>query len=454
MEGKPNSNKSYIESLLFYSAAQSNILPITSACNVRCIFCSHHQNPPEVESYRIPPLGMDQVRQAVEFLDESKPVVIGESTTRIMEGEPLTHPRCMEILREIRRKLPNTPIQLTTNGTLINRSAAEEFTALSPFSINLSLNSSSCWGRKKIMNDRLAEQAIKSAELLKEYHIPFHGSIVAMPHITGWQDLVDTIFYLEQCSAKTVRVFLPGYTKYAPPELCFNRKLWEQLRGCVEDLRRKVSLPITVEPERLENLKAEVLGVIAGTTAQRDGIKPGDVILSVSGREVLSRVHAFNMVLEAEKPVLEVKRGEEIITIKINKKAWETSGLVMSYDINPGTIQKFEMAARRCRGSNILVLCSELAYPVLKTAVEKLYTGNSSIYLQAVKSVFFGGNIMAAGLLTVEDFNAVVEKKFPDKSKYQLILLPSAAFDMRGRDLTGKSYLELQEKWGIPVDII
>nr|WP_238480838.1 DUF512 domain-containing protein [Desulforadius tongensis] len=444
--------------MLFDSARRSNILPITSTCNVRCVFCSHHQNPPGIESYRIPPLTMDQVHQALALMDGGKPVVIGESVTKIMEGEPLTHPRCIEILQEIRRALPQTPIQLTTNGTLLDRRVVETFTTLAPFSINLSLNSSSnsssCSGRTKLMQDKFAERAIKSAVLLKEYNIPFHGSVVAMPHITGWQDLTETILYLDRHDAKSVRVFLPGFTRLAPARLQFDFKMWDELRRHVDQLRTRVSVPITCEPERLIDLNAKVAGVIKNTPSYRAGIKPGDIILAVNGEEVLSRVHAFHMVLAAENPVLKIKRDQNVMDMKLKKQARESSGLVMAYDVHPDTVLDMEMAARRHRSRRVLVLCSRLAYPVLKRAVEKLYDGDCSFHIQPVKNRYFGGNIMAAGLLVVDDFDAALKRMNFNNSYYRVVLLPAVAFDIRGRDLTGKSYLELEQRWNTAVELV
>lgn len=118
--GEINGKKTdgYIESLILRGASEGNILPLTSACNVRCIFCSHRQNPPGVEAYRIPPQGRSEVERILPFMDPERPVVIGESATRIIEGEPFTHPAILEILELIRANLPGATIQITTNGSL------------------------------------------------------------------------------------------------------------------------------------------------------------------------------------------------------------------------------------------------------------------------------------------------------------------------------------------------
>lgn len=448
-----NNEKSYIESLIYYSAQQANILPITSVCNVRCVFCSHRQNPPGVKSYRIPPLTIQQIRQTIEFMDAEKPVVIGESVTKIMEGEPLTHPDFLTIMAEIRKLLPKTPIQVTTNGNLLTTQMATALREFAPISVNLSLNSATKDTRTKIMGDRLARQGIAAAEVLHQYNIPYHGSIVAMPHITGWHDLEQTIIYLARYGAQTVRVFLPGYSKLAPLELHFDPSLWDELRAKVAQLRKRVAIPITCEPEKITDLNAEVLGVIKDSAAQRGGVKAGDTIIAVSGQQVFSRVHCFNLVLAASNPLLTVVRAGQTLSLGLEKQCQAPSGLVMAYDINPEVVQDMELAIRRHRARHVLALCSPLAETLLQVALQGFYTGETTIHLHSVPSTFFAGSIMAAGLLVVEDF-ATAYQQLADAPTYDLVLLPKVAFDQRGRDLTGQSYLDLEQKWQRPVELV
>lgn len=107
--------------LLYKTVQDNNILPITTICNVRCAFCSHHQNPPEVQAIAIPHLDFDLILDLLDYLDGSRKIIIGESTSLIMEGEPFTHPAFFETLEAIRHKFPQTPIQVTTNGHLADR---------------------------------------------------------------------------------------------------------------------------------------------------------------------------------------------------------------------------------------------------------------------------------------------------------------------------------------------
>ncbi len=42
------------EYLIFHTAMESNILPITSVCDTKCIFCSHKDNPTDIRVISIP----------------------------------------------------------------------------------------------------------------------------------------------------------------------------------------------------------------------------------------------------------------------------------------------------------------------------------------------------------------------------------------------------------------
>jgi len=448
-----NKNTPYVESLILNAAHEGNILPLTSSCNALCIFCSHRQNFAGVEVYRIASRSRVEVERALTFMNPARPVVIGESATRIIEGEPFTHPSLIEILQLIRAKFPGTTIQITTNGSLLGKEVVEILRRLGRIVVNLSINSATETGRALLMGDINASQSIKSPVLLKEYGIPFHGSIVAMPHLVGWWDLNKTIKWLSMHGAQTIRIFLPGFSKQAPPALRFEPVLWDELYLFIARLREEVPTPLTCEPPDIRNLQPWVTGVIAGSPADRAGIRAGDLIVDINKTPALTRVHAFNKVLRMSSPEITLKRKDIQITARIHKKPGEQSGLVMDYDIDPALIREMTRVVRQQRASKVLILTSELADPIIKMALERFWGDTAEVQVTAARNRFFGGSIKAAGLLTVEDFAVALEEHFQDKSKWQpqLVLLPGLAFDRRGRDLTGRSYLELEDRFGVPV---
>ncbi|WP_227764708.1 DUF512 domain-containing protein [Zhaonella formicivorans] len=441
------------EHFILFAARQHNILTITSKCNVHCIFCSHRQNPPGVTTYYVEELSLEQVKEYAEYLDGTRKIIIGESATKISEGEPFTHPEIIPVLQYLRRRFPRTPLQLTTNGSLLTPEIIAELVKLSPVELYLSLNSVSRQGRLKLMADRRGPgQGL--LKMLAEAGLAFHGSLVAMPWIVGWEDLHDTVLALDRSGAKTIRIFLPGYTRLAPAGLRFPPGLWEQLSEFVVKHKQQISTPLTLEPPHLADLNPEVGGVIKGSPAAEAGLWPGDVILAINNEPPFSRVDAFHKLLAAGKAEIHVRRGKEQFALTLIKNNNEPSGLVMEYDLSREEAETIIQNVRKAGAGSPLLLASQAGYRVVKESLQKI-APEAGVEVQQAANDFFGGSIITAGLLTVEDFQKHWLKMGTEaKNKYDLLVLPAKAFDHRGQDLTGRSYWELQELTGIPVIII
>lgn len=446
----------YTETFILNGAAEANILPVTSQCNISCVFCSHSQNPPGVMVSRIKPCTLEEIREVLPFIDPGRPVVIGESASRIIEGEPLTHPAIREILRLIRNAFPRTTLQITTNGSLLDEKMVDFLSRLGDVVVYLSLNSATERGRALLTGDVDPRRSIKSAGFLKRYGVPYHGSMVTMPHLVGWADLEETVMYLGEQGAQTIRLFLPGYTRLAPPALCFGQLLREEIDHFVSQLRGKTAVPLTVEPPLIDNLEPVIAGVIAGSPAALAGARAGDVIQTVNRLPALTRVEAFRSALKSEHPEITVSRGNNIYTLKFEKKSGQRSGLVMDYDIDPVLIEEIGLLCRRHAVQEALALTSELAAAVISLGLKRFLKEEVEVKTAPVKNCFFGGSIGAAGLLTVSDFKLSLAGYLGKNSgkKPGLVLLPGLAFDSRGRDLTGSSYLELERDYKVKVEIL
>ncbi len=430
-----------------------NILPLTSSCNVRCRFCSHFQNPPGVESWSLPAISLDLAEEAIELINPGKPVVIGESVTKIMEGEPLVHPFFDIILQQINSRYPGIEIRLTTNGNLLDKKKIDFLSSLDNLVVTLSINSANVEKRRHLMNDSLAETAVLSPVLLQEACIPYHGSIVAMPQITGWDDLSDTIEYLDRHGASTIRVFSPGYTRYSSPELKVSKDFRERLSNFIDHMRQRVAAPVTLEPPLIDDLNAGVAGVMRDSPASKCGMKPGDIITAVNGDCVVSRVDAFRRILKSKDPIIEYRRQGDIYINKLSKEKNSPSGLVFDYDFDPVIINKIFAAIRREKASKTLLLASEMGYPAIKLALDKMCNDHDKegVLVVPVKNRFFGGSIGCAGLLTVTDFMGALERY---GSGADLAILPGRAFDASGRDITGRSYLDLKQDNGPMIKLL
>ncbi|HHY92852.1 MAG TPA: DUF512 domain-containing protein, partial [Firmicutes bacterium] len=393
-------------------------------------------NPPGLETYALPHQSLAAVKQRASFLDPTKPIVIGESVTRILEGEPLLNPEFLTILTWLRQRFPTTPLAITTNGTRLTAEVVAQLAALQPLRVTLSLNSASERGRRFLMADPHPAVALAAPARLQAAGLPFTGSVVALPHVVGWADVEETVRYLARAGAETVRVFLPGYTRLAPPELRLPPGLWEELRGRAGDWQEELVTPVLVEPPGLADLRAVIHGVLPGWPAAAAGLRPGDRIVRIGGEDVFSRVDAFQRLQVGGSVTLQVEAGGKTRLVTVNKEPGARSGLVFDYDLDPAAWEGFSRLLRRERPQRVVVATSELAAPLVQAAVERESLPGTLTVL-AVPNRFLGGNIGCAGLLTVADFRAALDQVAAD-----LVVLPSIAFDQRGRDLRGELYLE------------
>jgi len=432
--------------LLLEAASKDNILVLTSNCSTACVFCSHLQNPVDVDAYYVDKLSREQIDILIEFLDESGKIVIGESATRICEGEPFLREDIIEILQSIRLKYRETAIQVTTSGIHLNEAILTGLKRIGGIELNISLNSSSAQGREKLYRGKAHISAVAAVRKLKDYDISFSGSIVAMPHLVGWEDMRETILFLGRNGASAIRVFMPGFTRFTkgvlPPE-----DIMSSLQEFIADPESSVDVPVIIEPSGIKDTHAEVLGVLRNSPAWDSGMIKGDRILRINGRKALSRVDAFWRIFKAGSPELEVLRNGEPVHIVIDKRAKTPSGLVFNYDIHPDTIKGIEKGILRSKGARCLILTSELAFDLLTGCIPQ----RQDLSIEAVRNRYFGGNIMCAGLLTLSDIEAHMNET---EQLPQVLLLPGIMFDASGRDLLGRHFKEIEEGLGIKTEVI
>lgn len=437
------------------SSLADNILPVTSVCNVSCIFCSHRQNPPGIESFFLPPLAWEEIVDLVTYLSPERKVVIGESTTRIMEGEPFTHPRMLEILQLIRQRLPSTPIQITTNGTLLTKVIIQELKRLEPLEIIISLNSACPANRAVLMGANGSAKAIQAVEFMAQEGLAFHGSMVPLPWLTGWEDLDNTLDYLDKFQARTNRIFLPGFSHYQQ-DISIPAADWEnELRVYVGERRRRSNTPLTLEPAGLTDLQARITGVIEKSPAQQAGLCSNQEILTINGIPPFSRVDAFYKLNKPGKYLLNIRKEQGLLAVvELVLREGEKSGLVMDYDLDPASIEQLHRTVSKTKATQPLILASQWGEPLLKAGLLQAGLEHLALRVVAVPNISFGGNIKAAGLLLVEDFAAILAQFIARQGVADLLVLPAIAFDSRGRDLKGVNYLTLQDKLKIKVQLI
>jgi len=388
-----------------------------------------------------------QLLALAKYLDPGRKIVIGESATRLREGEPLTHPRFSALLRSLRALYPDTVIQVTTNGNLLTRFVAELLISLAPLELVLSLNSSSIRGRILLMNDPQPLETFRALDQVISAGVPWHGSVVALPQLVGWEDLKQTLYYLNNTGAHSIRLLLPGFTRVSPPALHLQSGIWERCRDLTERLRADFHTPLLLEPPQVRDLEPRIEGITTGSPAERAGLRDGDLILKVNGRAPISRADAFFRTQKSENPCLSVFRAGRPAQISLEKKRNESPGFVVSYDLDPRQLER----VRRCLapGKETLMLVSCASDSLWRQIQERFHL--KGLRLAAVPSIFFGGNINCAGLLTVSDFAAALRRLQPEA--YAKVLIPAAAFDPAGFDLEGRHFSLLGEM-GVAVTLV
>jgi len=437
-----------LQKLLVTAVRDHNVLPLTGRCNLSCCFCSHAQNPPGAQAYDFPPLEEPRLLELASFLDPQKKIIIGESATRLREGEPLTHPRFAAILTRLRERFPATTLQVTTNGSLLAPSTVRLLADLKPLELVLSLNSASEKGRRRLMNDPRPREALHALERIAAAGIPLHGSVVPLPHLVGWDDLERTLRRLDSAGARTIRLLLLGFTRFSRSGLLPPPGTREECLHLAANLKQELRAALLVEPPPIQNFDPLIEGILPGSPAARAGLQAGDRILAIDGQKPLTRVAAFNLAQSRGNPaVVFMRKGVRRESV-LPKRAGEAPGFVVSYDLDPAQLERIRRAMAP-RGET-LMLTSPAAAPRWRWARERFGLGN--LRLAAVPSLFFGGTITCAGLLTVTDFLPVLKEQMA-AARPAKTLIPAIAFDRGGLDMRGLHYSLLQES-GASVTLI
>ncbi len=433
-----------IEALL-YQAEKDGILPITSECNMGCAFCSNHFNPPTCEVRTIGRRSLEEIKESLPWLQAaSGPVVIGESVTRINEGEPLTHPDFGAILRMVRQAYPDRAIRVTTNGSLLT---PEIVNLLSTLRVELTLSLNTVGKRPEVMGDRNPEQTLANVRGLAG-KVHFDGSIVALPFVTGWDDLRETGVFLRDCGAGTIRLLLPGFSSRHPLYKEMPKDTWREVKDFSVSLAQDLRMPVLFEPPGLKDALPVVEFVQKGSPAEKAGIMPGDLIGQVAGRETFSRKDAFLACKARENPQVTLDRGGAQIGVVLKKGRNEPPGFVMYEDLDRDAWFNWERSSQARKGRDVLVLTSAPAKPVIDYMLAQREMRAKVV---AVRSRFFGGNIQAGGLLTIRDFFSAYSRAVDEGCSPVEVTLPRIAFDPWGRDLEGVHYRTFAEKTGLPV---
>lgn len=449
-----------VERFILDSAVEANILPLTSRCDCRCVFCSHKNNPPSITTVSVGVRSMRDITRTLAFLDPRRLITIGESATPIIEGEPFTHPDFREVLKLIRRVFPDTPVEITTNARQLEGEAVTLLEDLGGIALNVSLNSASERGRALLMGDTLEESArtLAGVELLAASTVRFSGSLVAMPNLVGWEDVGQTIVFLAEKGAAAVRVIMPAFTSRADPRLYPSPdRIHADLREFVHGLSSDLDCPVLIEPSCVSDLTPVVSGVLKGSPAWAAGIRRDDVFMTIGGLTPRCRVEAWNMLLPAGEVVARVRRDGRTLDAGWTNRREGDCGITMEYDFDPVRAERVRDAVLERPGRSLL-LTSELGHTVVSRVLELMAVGEDRAEAVLVENRTFGGTIRAAGLLTIDDYvhgydawRAGRSGRRGRSAPPSRLIVPVESFDSRGFDLRRVHVSQLEEATGVPV---
>lgn len=413
--------------------ANNNIVALTSRCNCRCLFCSHGNNPKNAVVHYCGDVPLRQVLDALDFIDPKETVVIGESASPLSEGEPFLYPYIFEVLGTIRKKYPQTRISITTNGSLLTREVVAKIASFQPLTLNLSLNSIGF--RWELMRDK-GKEAVNAPALLSKYNIPYNGSIVALPEVTGWEDIGETIAYLQDNGCQTLRLMLPGYSRLASQERFYNWQERVQKCRCLAQSIPGINL---LEPPLYEHNLPIIYGVIPGSIGEKSGFRKEDLLVSINGKKPWNRRDAWRLLSQGGLIHTVVDRSGKTLNLSLNSPKGECGGLVFENDLDHRRLKAAENIYR-AQGGKAAICCSGLGHDYLQVNLA-LFPELADVDLITVENQYFGGNIAAAGLLTIDDFNRTLKNAHLD-----YVFLPCECLNYKGLDLRGQGPEDLLVK--------
>lgn len=406
--------------------ANNNIVALTSRCNCRCLFCSHGNNPKDAVVHYCGDIPLNRVLAGLDFIDPKETVVIGESASPLSEGEPFLYPHIFEVLGVIREKYPKTPISITTNGSFLTKEVVEKILSFQPLTLNLSLNTIGF--RRELMGDR-GKAAVNAPPLLSEYNIPYNGSVVALPEVTGWKDIEDTIGYLQRNHCQTLRLLLPGYSRLGSKERFYN---WQERRQRCSQIAGSMPGINLLEPPQYKHNYPIIYGVMSGSVGEISGFRKGDLILSVNSKKPKNRREAWELLSQSALAQVNVDREGNTLSLSLNAPKGQCGGLVFENDLDNRRLKAAE-DIYISQGGKAGICCSGLGRDYIEANLP-LFPGLGDVDLITVENKYFGGNIAAAGLLTIGDFNQALKSR----GDLDYVFLPSECLNSRGGDLRGE----------------
>jgi len=457
-----------------------NLGSLSGYCNLKCKCCYDRGGALPLERSI---LSLSEARARVRHYNHE--TATGIITPVNHYAEPFCNPNLVEILRMVRQKSPNEEFLLYTNGSLLTQEMVRQLSKLKPVNLGVSLNSANPQIRRELMGDPHPERSIEAIKWLHEHRLRFGGSLIAWPSIP-LDDIANTIFYLDQWRSISIVIHLPGYTRYFPEEMQFDTEaVWRRVVDLVKQLRSQVKTPLifSIGPYATPTITPIVEGVYRNSPAERAGLQIGDRILSVDGKEVVTKLQTLQLLSPFEQKSKEPIR----LTFQKEGEVYETalsydceigddwypfkpagydlppvaSGIHLSQDFLVDYLITLLRLQRQKNARSVLLFSTPFIKPLLLQVLEakskiKAALEGFDLRIEIAPNRFWGGNVCLGDLNVVQDFiDHLNNKVLADKDyKPDLIIIPSSFTLGKGFDLVGISYLEIERQLGIPVEML
>lgn len=450
-----------------------NVGSFSSYCNCQCKFCFESGNPPDQLSYSRgsgQSLSIAEVKTRLKYFNAKSQCSIARANSPSME--PFMNSYCLEILSVIKKTFPNRFLAIETNGTFLTREVIQRLAMIGVDEVEISLNSAAPDIRRSVMCDLQPKTAIEAIRLLKEFKVPYTGSIVPWPSVP-LGNLKQTVQYLDENEALMIRVNLPGYTKYQPPAKLFKEDFWMRVVKLICAMKRRIQTPIVFSPSlyaKNDNVP-RVIGVMRNSSAEKAGLRPDDIVLEVESIKVATHFEARYYIekFQLQPFRMQILRDGNMQVLKLFplseykypytksvSKLINPTGIVMHEGFQLIDLRRLAKILAWRQSKNVLFLSSRIMKPLFEEQLQRFCDLRMiNFRIEVPEHQFWGGNIIVGGLYTVDDFVEHVERLL-SKEQFvpDLIIIPSSPFSEWGRDLTGKVYTEIERQVKIPVEIL